>query len=213
MSVSVLSHAPDLFSAQARSRTRRLCDLDAATAAELLKRLNPWDVSTLRPDGNGILAFQGGGRRVRSHNPEIAIITDTEPTKLAYPNGWFYDGGRLRSHRPDLDEVSMFKTEGGSWWSCAKYCTLFKSVSVVEGYELRASDAVWLLGVLNPGASVSISRSVIISDANPRSLIYPEGWEYRDGELCNNPPCDEAASVAMPILNPDQLPWGKDDSA
>ena len=213
MSVSDPKHASKRLSTSVQTRICRLRDLNAVTATELLTRLNPWDVSTRRPDENGILTFQSGGRRVRSHNPKIAIVTNAKPAQLTYPNGWFYKDGRLRSYRSTLkdflSEVSMFKVGGSSWWSFAKYCTLSVSSPVVEGYKLRVYDAVWLLGVLNPRVSIFNGRLAITVDADPSGLIYPEGWEYRDGKLCNNPPCGRTASVAIPMLDPDRLPWDK----
>lgn len=55
------------------------------------------------------------------------ITTDTEPSKLRYPEGWYYGKGCFRNKHESTtgiyDEVPMVTSSGDYWGDIAKYCT------------------------------------------------------------------------------------------
>ena len=89
----------------------KACDYPLEVALKVLEMLNP-RVST-----------------VWTHGVERrAVITDTEPKDLTYPEGWYYAKGNFRNKHTSTTgiyaEVPMMKSDGTDWQDIAKYCTL-----------------------------------------------------------------------------------------
>ena len=90
----------------------KTCDLSGEVAARLFEMLNYDSVKVQRQ----ITAF--------SH---CVIVTDVEPNKLRYPEGWYYGKGSFRNKHESstgiYDEIPMVTTSGEYWGDIAKYCT------------------------------------------------------------------------------------------
>ena len=85
------------------------CDLAGDIAARLFEMLNHNEVQyTLK-----------GGMKV--------LVTNTEPSELIYPEGWYYAKGALRNKHNSTtgfyDEVYMVNSSGDMWGNIAKYST------------------------------------------------------------------------------------------
>ena len=62
---------------------------------------------------------------------ESAIITDTQPKELTYPEGWYYAKGCFRNKHMSstgmYDEIRMETSDGREWRHMALYCTLYEN--------------------------------------------------------------------------------------
>ena len=93
------------------AKTIKMCDMEVNIAANVLKMLNPGKI-TITANARG-----------------IAIVTDTEPRILCYPEGWYYAKGvftnKHKSSTGLYNAVPMKRTDGRSWQDIATYCTLY----------------------------------------------------------------------------------------
>ncbi len=91
------------------ARTVKMCDMSGSIAAKVFEILNTGKVTINVADIDSV----------------TAIITDTEPQELVYPEGWYYANGRLTNKHNSTtgmyDTVLMFHTNGDIWE--ANYCT------------------------------------------------------------------------------------------
>lgn len=89
----------------------KMCDMDKSIAIRVFKMLN----------GNNIKL-----EKTNSCIGEI-IITDIEPKKLIYPEGWYYAKGTFRNKHTSTTgwyaEVPMRNSKGEFWQDLARYCT------------------------------------------------------------------------------------------
>ena len=66
--------------------------------------------------------------KIENMNGQQIIITDVEPNKLIYPEGWYYAKGRYRnkhqSSSGNYSEIYMLTSDHELWGDIVKYCTL-----------------------------------------------------------------------------------------
>ena len=93
--------------------TVKMCDMDAKIIIDIFCKLNSGKVGITK---NFIGSFN------------VAIVTGTEPCKLIYPEGWYYEKGYLTNERFTkkgiYERIEMVKPNGKFWADFAKYCTL-----------------------------------------------------------------------------------------
>ncbi len=93
-----------------KAKQVKSCDLDGRVAAQLLELLNP--------------------NNVKFHNRAFGewVVTDTEPSQLTYPEGWYYKNGYFlnkgQSTNGFFKEIVMMTSKGDFWGDKAKYSTL-----------------------------------------------------------------------------------------
>ena len=89
----------------------KMCDMPLYIAVKVFEALNSGKV---RVEGAHIL--------------DMTIVTDTEPMKLVYPEGWYYAKGcfsnKHQSTTGRYHEVHMLMPDGTWWNERANYCTL-----------------------------------------------------------------------------------------
>lgn len=87
----------------------KMCDMPAKIAATVFEMLND-------------------SVRLEQKQLTSVIITDIEPNKLTYPEGWYYAKGCFRNKSTSTtglyEELIMLKSNGDFWEDFAKYCTL-----------------------------------------------------------------------------------------
>lgn len=92
------------------ARTVKMCDVTGNIAARVFEMLNTGKVT---------IAYDIGH--------VTAIVTDTEPKDLIYPEGWYYAKGRFTNKHNSTtgmySAVIMFDTNGDIW-NC-QYCTAY----------------------------------------------------------------------------------------
>lgn len=90
--------------------TVKMCDMSKYIAATVFEMLNYGNVHLKD------IKFIG-----------TIIVTDIEPKKLVYPEGWYYAKGSLRNKHTSTtgmyEEIPMVKSNGDSWEEIAHYCT------------------------------------------------------------------------------------------
>ena len=88
----------------------KTCDLSGEVAGKLFEMLNYGEVQYHR---EGTWKY---------------IVTDVEPSKLCYPEGWYYGKGCLRNKHTSTNgvysEIDMMTSDGRMWEDIATYCTL-----------------------------------------------------------------------------------------
>lgn len=93
-----------------KAKTVKMADLGVYIVSEIFRTINSDKVSTM-------IDTQG-----------LVIITDTEPSKLIYPEGWYYHAGyfcNAGNSSCGIDEkVRMINRNAESWAIHADYCTL-----------------------------------------------------------------------------------------
>ena len=91
------------------ARTVRTADLSGTAAANLFAILNPGEVEYLKQHPFNFANIPTTG----------IIITDTNPKKLFYPEGWYFAKGNFRNKHNSssgrYDEVPMLKSDGTPW--------------------------------------------------------------------------------------------------
>ena len=119
-------------SRSAQPRTVQTCNLGYDEAAQLFALLNPKAVYLKHPHPySNVYVFEmdvptyppvfgtGGG---------VLIITDLDPDRLVYPEGWYYEDGCLCNQRTNTTgtyvRIPMLTPRGQSWRELASYCTL-----------------------------------------------------------------------------------------
>lgn len=89
--------------------TVKVCDMRAKDVAQIFLMLNK-DSVNLKEEPFG-----------------VTIVTDIEPDKLLYPEGWYYAKGSLRNKGTSstgmYEEIPMFRKDGESWADYARYST------------------------------------------------------------------------------------------
>ena len=95
-----------------KAKVVKMCDMSGAIAVRVFEMLNAGDVQLKK---NNVFF-------------RTVIVTDVEPKKLVYPEGWYYAKGRFRNKHTSstgvYEEVIMCKSDGTLWGELATYCTL-----------------------------------------------------------------------------------------
>lgn len=93
-----------------------------------------------------------------------------------------------------------------------------QSQPTVKTADLAASLAANLFAALNP-MEVEFMRyhpfnqhsfpasGIIITDADPNTLYYPEGWYFVKGNFCNKHNTTSGVYEEIPMLKSDGTPW------
>ena len=93
------------------TKTIKMCDMDKNIAVNILQMLNPGKI-TIKAIGMG-----------------FAIVTNTEPRILTYPEGWYYAKGVFTNKHQSTTglyaAVPMMREDGRLWQEIAIYCTLY----------------------------------------------------------------------------------------
>lgn len=93
-----------------KASTVKTADLPKTLIADIFKAINGNKVE-IKTEANG----------------ELIIVTMTEPNKLLFPEGWYYEKGALRneqtSTKGSVDEIPMRRRDGASWAMIARYST------------------------------------------------------------------------------------------
>ena len=94
-------------------RVVKMCDMPGIIAAKVFQMLNISHVKFTMKEKSLC------GR---------VIITDVEPKKLIFPEGWYYDKGYFTNKGTSSDglysAIAMKKSDDTSWRDIAKYSTL-----------------------------------------------------------------------------------------
>lgn len=96
----------------AKAKVVKMCDMEVDIALRVFEQLNP-----------GRLTIEN----VHMYGNKV-IVTDEEPDKLIYPEGWYYAKGCFRNKHTSTtgfySEVTMVKSDKTLWVRKARYCTL-----------------------------------------------------------------------------------------
>ena len=88
------------------AKTVKTADLSGYLAARLFEALNP-DVEYLIEDPFNLSNYNG------------LIVTDVDPERLVYPEGWYYAKGCLRNKHNSstglYEEIPMCRYDGSPW--------------------------------------------------------------------------------------------------
>lgn len=90
-------------------------------------------------------------------------------------------------------------------------------MAAIESYKMSDAPirvAVDVFSMFNPGKVNAINHPilglVVITNENPKDLVYPEGWQYKDGCFCNQHHIDTGLYEEVLVLKPNGKKWEKD---
>lgn len=83
-------------------------------------------------------------------------------------------------------------------------------VKTIKSCDMPVTDAVWLFGRYNRGKVKVNTRGFemfIVTDTEPKDLVYPEGWYYAKGTFRNKHESTTGIYSEIDMLMSDGTPW------